>query len=188
MGLVGVEEDRAFAVRRDAVDFTRVAGGHIEVAHAIKRERPDVLGLGIEEDFGLGFARDAVDLAVGRGGRVYAVLGVDGDGLHGETFQFRRQLAFAIGRDAVELGVGAAADVKHALGIARQRPQVGERRVEHFAQFRRQGNQAVAAQRQFLDVALFEIGIFALRPEAGVTRMERGAADENGRGATERDR
>ena len=78
VGLVAFEEDGAFAVGRDFVDFALVAGGDEQIAGFVEDHRPDVLLLRIVEDGAFAGRIDAIDLAVGRGGGVDSVLRIYG--------------------------------------------------------------------------------------------------------------
>src|ERR1700733_1262656 len=51
-GLVTFEEQRVFAFGGDTVDFSVVAGGHVEIAGVVERQIPDVFGAGGKIDGG----------------------------------------------------------------------------------------------------------------------------------------
>ena len=137
VGLVGLEEDRAFAIGRHFVNLAlavgQSAGGHQQIALAIEGQRPDVFCLGIVEDFRFAGASHAIDLAVGRGSEVDAVLGIDGDGVDFEGVDFGHHFAGAAGWNPVQLGARAAGGVEVALGILSESPEVGRRGIEQFA-------------------------------------------------------
>ncbi len=86
--------------------------------------------VGVVEHLRLAVAGNAIDLAVRRGGRRRRGPGVNGDGVDLQAVEFGNGAALAARRDAEELGARPAAGVEVALGILRQRPQVGRGGVE----------------------------------------------------------
>ena len=50
VGFVALEKDRMLAFGRDAIDFSVVAGGYVEVAGLVQRQVPDVFRTRLEID------------------------------------------------------------------------------------------------------------------------------------------
>ena len=111
MRLLAAKEHAAFAIRSDAMDFSLVPGSHQQIALAVERQRPDVLGLRIVKDFRFSSGRNFVDFAIRVGGDEYLVLAVDGDGVDFQGVEFSERLLFAARGDPVQLGVRPAARI-----------------------------------------------------------------------------
>ena len=103
MGLIRLEEHRAFAVWCDLMNLTLLSGRHIQVARRIAEHGPDVFLFRIVKLLRLSIGADAVDLPVGRCRRIDAVLRIDRDGVDFERIELRDLFAFAVRRNAEEL-------------------------------------------------------------------------------------
>src|SRR5580698_11001789 len=126
----------------------------------------------IVEQFGLAVGADLVNLAVGIGGRVHLVLRVEHNRVDFETIQLRKGTALSSAVDDEDPGcsaAGAAArGVKVALGVGRQRPEIGRGGIEDLGEFWSQKDAAVGAQGEILERSAFKIGPVAMLPEVGV--------------------
>ena len=156
------------------VDLALIAGRDEQVACGIAHHRPDVLLFGVVEDFAScrshrrdrscrrapsRHRRDPSNRSRWRGFRAR------------RTRRSSRALPF--GANAEELGAGTAAGIEVAVRIARQRPEIGGRRVEDLACLRREREASVAAQREVFQIALLEIGVIGLSPGAGFAGADR---------------
>jgi hypothetical protein len=143
----GLEKNGPFTIRGHAVDFAVVARGHKEIAFAVERQRPNVFCFGVVEDLEFAVRRDFVDFAIGGRAHKDAVLVIDRDGMNLDRLEFREGLFLSAGRNAKQLGAGSATGIEIALGIARQRPQIGGGRIVKLFKPRGEREAPVAAQR-----------------------------------------
>ncbi len=146
MGLSALEEDGSLALGGYAVDLAGIACPHKEVASGVEGQRPDVLGLGVVENVCLAIVGNSIDLAIGRGSRVHAIIFVNRYGVDFDRLKLREGFLFSARRDAVQFGSWPASRIEAALGIARQRPEIGGRRVVQLFEARSQRQPPVAAK------------------------------------------
>ena len=124
VGLIGLEEDLAFAIRRDFMDLALVACSDVQVTSRIAKHRPDIFLFRVVKLSGLAVGADPVDLPVGRGRDVDLIFRIDGDGVDFERIELGDHFPFALRRYAKQLRARSAAGVQIAVESLRQRPQI----------------------------------------------------------------
>ncbi len=162
MCLLGLEEYRAGASGRDAMNLALIAGGDKQIAFARERHGPDIFLVRIVEQLWLAVGRDLVNLAVGIGGGVERATRVEHQRVDLEAIQLGESAALAVAIDREDLGRSAsraaAGGVERPLGVGRQGPEIGRGGVEDLGELGRQENTAVRAQGEMGERSAFEIG------------------------------
>ena len=168
---------RPFSVGCDPMDLAAVAGRDEQIATAIECKRPDVLRLRIVEGLELSIAASIRKTLPS--GAVAAVdpiaacrqrsLEFEGPGMSAKMRDFPAA-SMAISFD-VDAAGAAAAGIQVAFRSRQQAPT--DKRLGWISQFPedgRKGQAAIAAQRQVLEGALFEIGLAGMGPAPGLYR------------------